>query len=77
MKLNKLVIACGVLFAAGAGTQAFAADGKVHLYVSGASALEISVQNHRKRLDAFAINYEDGLAGPTERGLHARWLRCF
>lgn len=44
MKLNKLVIACGVLFAAGAGTQAFAADGKVHLYVSGASALEISVQ---------------------------------
>lgn len=37
--------------------------------------LEISVQNHRKRLDAFAINYEDGLAGPTERGLHARWLR--
>lgn len=44
MKLKKLAIACGALFAAGAGTQAFATDGKVHLYVSGASALEISTQ---------------------------------
>lgn len=42
MKLNKLVIACGVVFAAGAGTQALAAD--VSLFVSGASALEISTQ---------------------------------
>lgn len=46
MKLNKLVIACGVLFAAGAGTQAFAAGptNTVRLLVSGASALEISTQ---------------------------------
>ena len=40
MKLNKLVMACGALFAAGAGTQALAVD----VYVSGASALQISFQ---------------------------------
>lgn len=40
MKMNKLVMACSALFAAGMGTQALAVD----LYVSGASALQISFQ---------------------------------
>ena len=45
MKLNKLVIACGMLFAASTGTQAFAvAPGPVQLLISGASALEVSTQ---------------------------------
>jgi uncharacterized protein (DUF58 family) len=38
--------------------------------------LEITVQNDRRKLDAFAIEYEDSISGPSERGLHAAWMRA-
>lgn len=37
--------------------------------------VEITVKNGRSRWDAMSIDYEDGIAGPAERGLHVAWLR--
>jgi uncharacterized protein (DUF58 family) len=34
----------------------------------------LALQNDRPRRDAFEIDVEDGLAGPTERGLSVPWL---
>lgn len=37
---------------------------------------EITVTNTRGKLDAFAISYEDAIAGASERGLFISWLRA-
>jgi len=38
--------------------------------------LTLTVTNGRERLDAFALQFEDSVAGPTEKGLHASWLQA-
>ena len=38
--------------------------------------LKLTVRNNRKRLDAFAVEFEDTVAGPTEKGLRADWLQA-
>jgi uncharacterized protein (DUF58 family) len=38
--------------------------------------MSIAVVNDKPRLDSFAVEAEDGAAGPAERGLTARWVRC-
>lgn len=37
--------------------------------------LTLTLTNGRTRLDAFSVEFEDTVAGPTEKGLHAAWLR--
>ncbi len=36
--------------------------------------LSISLKNGRRRLDAVAVDFDDGAAGPQEKGLHASWI---
>lgn len=38
--------------------------------------LTLTVMNGRSRLDAFAVEVEDSVAGPTEKGLRAGWLQA-
>ncbi len=38
--------------------------------------LKLTVMNGRSRLDAFAVEVEDSVAGPTEKGLRAGWLQA-
>jgi uncharacterized protein (DUF58 family) len=38
-------------------------------------SMDLSVVNDKPRLDSFAVELEDGVAGPAERGLTAGWLR--
>ena len=38
--------------------------------------MDLIVVNDKPRLDSVAVELEDGIAGPAERGLTARWLRC-
>lgn len=38
--------------------------------------LTLTLTNDRPRLDAFSVEFEDTVAGPTEKGLHAAWLRA-
>lgn len=38
--------------------------------------LTLSVVNGRKHLDAFAVEFEDTVAGPTEKGLRVDWLHA-
>lgn len=38
--------------------------------------MDLAVVNDKPRLDSVAVELEDGVAGPAERGLTARWLRC-
>ena len=38
--------------------------------------MDLVVVNDKPRLDSVAVELEDGIAGPAERGLTARWLRC-
>ena len=38
--------------------------------------VEIYLHNKRKKWDAYSIDYEDGVAGPGERGMHASWIRA-
>jgi uncharacterized protein (DUF58 family) len=38
--------------------------------------MELVLVNDKPRLDSVAVEVEDGIAGPAERGLTARWLRC-
>jgi uncharacterized protein (DUF58 family) len=44
-------------------------------YAGQAFPLEITLQNDRRKFDAFAIEYEDSISGPSERGLHAAWVQ--
>ena len=36
--------------------------------------LTLTLMNQRKRLDAFAVELEDAVAGPVEKGLRSDWL---
>ena len=38
--------------------------------------MELALVNDKPRLDSVAVELEDGIAGPAERGLTARWVRC-
>jgi len=38
--------------------------------------MDLELVNDKPRLDSVAVELEDGIAGPAERGLTARWLRC-
>jgi uncharacterized protein (DUF58 family) len=38
--------------------------------------MDLVIVNDKPRLDSVAVELEDGIAGPAERGLTARWLRC-
>ncbi len=38
--------------------------------------LKLTVVNNRKRQDAFAVEFEDSVAGPVEKGLHVDWLQA-
>jgi uncharacterized protein (DUF58 family) len=38
--------------------------------------MDLVLVNEKPRLDSVAVELEDGIAGPAERGLTARWLRC-
>jgi len=40
------------------------------------SPLTLTVMNQRKHLDAFAVEFEDIVAGPFEKGLHVDWLHA-
>ncbi len=43
-------------------------------FVGQLFTLALTVTNHRKRQDAFAVEFEDSVAGPVEKGLRADWL---
>lgn len=45
-------------------------------FAGEAFPVEITLKNNRPKLDAFSIDYEDGVAGPKERGLHAGWVKA-
>lgn len=45
-------------------------------YAGQAFPLEITLKNNRTKMDAFAIEYEDSISGPSERGLHAAWVQA-
>ncbi len=45
-------------------------------FAGQAFTLEINLANPRPRWDAFAVEYEDSISGPTEKGLHAAWVRA-
>jgi uncharacterized protein (DUF58 family) len=38
-------------------------------------SMDLELVNEKPRLDSVAVELEDGIAGPAERGLTARWLR--
>lgn len=37
--------------------------------------MELSIVNDKPRLDSFAVELEDGMAGPAARGMSAGWIR--
>ena len=37
-------------------------------------SMDLTLMNDRPRLDAFGIDVEDGVSGPTERGMTAAWV---
>jgi uncharacterized protein (DUF58 family) len=38
-------------------------------------SMDLDLVNDKPRLDSVAVELEDGIAGPAERGLTARWIR--
>lgn len=37
--------------------------------------MDLELVNDKRRMDSFAVELEDGIAGPAERGMTARWIR--